>query len=164
MHRPHGRIPGIAWAPMAEQRRAAGEVFRFEKQFAERGMREIVGWRHRIVNETYLGRVLPPPVFKAIGMRDVVSGGGGDMSYAVANHRVEWVQAARGVDVGDHRRGTAVVQRQGNRRADREGVVAADPPRAQRCDREVGVAVAAPMEFIVFQIRQDVTGGNVVEN
>jgi hypothetical protein len=29
---------------------------------------------------------------------------------------------------------------------------------------EVGVAVAAPMEFIVFQIRQDVTGGNVVEN
>jgi isoquinoline 1-oxidoreductase beta subunit len=61
---------------------------------------EIVGWRHRIVNETYLGRVLPPPVFKAIGMRDVVSGGGGEMSYAVANHRVEWVQAARGVEVG----------------------------------------------------------------
>jgi hypothetical protein len=29
---------------------------------------------------------------------------------------------------------------------------------------EVGIAVAAPMEFIVFQIRQDVTGGNVVEN
>jgi hypothetical protein len=29
---------------------------------------------------------------------------------------------------------------------------------------EVGVAVAAPMEFIVFQIRQDVAGGNVVEN
>ena len=42
---------------------------------------DIVGWRHRIVNETYLGRVLPPPVFKAIGMHDVVSGGGGDMSY-----------------------------------------------------------------------------------
>jgi isoquinoline 1-oxidoreductase beta subunit len=61
---------------------------------------DIVGWRHRIVNETYLGRVLPPPVFKAIGMHDVVSGGGGEMSYAVANHRVEWVQSARGVDVG----------------------------------------------------------------
>ena len=61
---------------------------------------DIVGWRHRIVNETYLGRVLPPPVFKAIGMRDVVSGGGGEMAYAVANHRVEWVQAARGVEVG----------------------------------------------------------------
>ena len=54
---------------------------------------DIVGWRHRIVNESYFGRVLPPPVFKAIGMHDVVSGGGGDMSYAVANHRVEWVRA-----------------------------------------------------------------------
>jgi isoquinoline 1-oxidoreductase beta subunit len=40
----------------------------------------IVGWRHRIVNETYLGRVLPPPVFQAIGKKDVVSGGGGEMS------------------------------------------------------------------------------------
>jgi len=30
----------------------------------------------------------------------VVSGGGGDMSYAVAHHRVEWVRASRGVDVG----------------------------------------------------------------
>jgi isoquinoline 1-oxidoreductase beta subunit len=64
------------------------------------GKGDIVGWRHRIVNETYLGRVLPPPVFKAIGEHDVVSGGGGEMSYAVANHRVEWVRAARGVDVG----------------------------------------------------------------
>jgi isoquinoline 1-oxidoreductase subunit beta len=61
---------------------------------------DVVGWRHRIVNETYLGRVLPPPVFKAIGEHDEVSGGGGEMSYAVANHRVEWVRAARGVDVG----------------------------------------------------------------
>ncbi len=61
---------------------------------------EIVGWRHRIVNETYLGRVLPPPVFKQIGMHDLVSGGGGEMSYAVDHHRVEWVRAARGVDVG----------------------------------------------------------------
>ena len=61
---------------------------------------DMVGWRHRIVNETYLGRVLPPPVFEKIGRHDVVSGGGGEMSYAIANHRVEWVQAARGVDVG----------------------------------------------------------------
>jgi isoquinoline 1-oxidoreductase beta subunit len=61
---------------------------------------DIVGWRHRIVNETYLGRVLPPPVFEKIGKHDVVSGGGGDMSYAVAHHRVEWVRASRGVDVG----------------------------------------------------------------
>jgi isoquinoline 1-oxidoreductase beta subunit len=64
------------------------------------GNGEVVGWRHRIVNETYLGRVLPPPVFKAIGMHDVVSGGGGEMNYAVGNHKVEWVRAARGVDVG----------------------------------------------------------------
>ena len=28
---------------------------------------------------------------------------------------------------------------------------------------EIGVAVAAPMEFIVFRIRQDVTAGDVVE-
>ena len=61
---------------------------------------DVVGWRHRIVNESYLGRVLPPPVFQRIGMRDEVSGGGGDMNYAVANHRVDWVRAARGVDVG----------------------------------------------------------------
>jgi isoquinoline 1-oxidoreductase beta subunit len=61
---------------------------------------DIVGWRHRIVNETYLGRVLPPPVFKKIGMHDVVSGGGGEMSYAVPHHRVEWVKSSRGVDVG----------------------------------------------------------------
>ena len=32
--------------------------------------------------------------------QDVVSGGGGEMSYAVDNHRVEWVRSARGVDVG----------------------------------------------------------------
>lgn len=61
---------------------------------------DVVAWRHRIVNESYLGRVLPPRVFKAIGMHDAVSGGGGDMSYAVPNHRVEWVRASRGVDVG----------------------------------------------------------------
>jgi hypothetical protein len=29
---------------------------------------------------------------------------------------------------------------------------------------EIGIAVAAPMEFIVFMIRQDVTGGSVVES
>jgi isoquinoline 1-oxidoreductase subunit beta len=61
--------------------------------------RDIVAWRHRIVNESYLARVLPPAVFAKIG-RDIVSGGGGEMSYAVPNHRVEWVRAARGVDVG----------------------------------------------------------------
>jgi isoquinoline 1-oxidoreductase beta subunit len=61
---------------------------------------DVIGWRHRIVNESYLGRVLPPAIFEKIGKRDEVSGGGGEMSYAVANHRVDWVRAARGVDVG----------------------------------------------------------------
>ncbi len=59
----------------------------------------IVGWRQRIVNESYFARILPPDLFAKI-KQDVVSGGGGEMSYAVANHRVEWVRAARGVDVG----------------------------------------------------------------
>ena len=59
----------------------------------------IVGWRHRIVNESYFARILPPDLFAKI-KQDIVSGGGGDMSYAVANHRVEWVRAPRGIDVG----------------------------------------------------------------
>jgi isoquinoline 1-oxidoreductase beta subunit len=59
----------------------------------------IIGWRHRIVNESYLARIMPPDLFAKV-KQDVVSGGGGDMSYAVPNHRVEWVRAARGVDVG----------------------------------------------------------------
>ena len=59
----------------------------------------IVGWRQRIVNEFYFARILPPDLFAKIKV-DVVSGGGGEMSYAVANHRVEWVRSARGVDVG----------------------------------------------------------------
>jgi isoquinoline 1-oxidoreductase subunit beta len=59
----------------------------------------IVGWRHRIVNESYFARILPPDLFAKI-KADIVSGGGGDMSYALANHRVEWVRSARGVDVG----------------------------------------------------------------
>ena len=59
----------------------------------------IVAWRHRIVNESFLARVMPPALFAKV-RRDIVSGGGGEMSYAVPNHRVEWVRAARGVDVG----------------------------------------------------------------
>jgi isoquinoline 1-oxidoreductase subunit beta len=63
------------------------------------GNNDIVGWRQRIVNESYLARILPPDLFAKI-KQDIVSGGGGDMSYAVENHRVEWVRSARGVDVG----------------------------------------------------------------
>src|SRR5262249_9782665 len=59
----------------------------------------IVGWRQRIVNESYFARILPPDLFAKI-QKDVVSGGGGEMSYAVTNHRVEWVRSARGIDVG----------------------------------------------------------------
>src|SRR5215469_7201492 len=59
----------------------------------------VVAWRHRIVNESYFARIMPPDLFAKI-KQDIVSGGGGDMSYAVPNHRVEWVRAARGVDVG----------------------------------------------------------------
>ena len=59
----------------------------------------IVGWRHRIVNESYFARIMPPDLFAQV-KQDRVSGGGGEMSYAVPNHRVEWVRAARGVDVG----------------------------------------------------------------
>ena len=59
----------------------------------------IVGWRHRIVNESYLARIMPPDLFAQL-KQDRVSGGGGEMSYAIPNHRVEWVRAPRGVDVG----------------------------------------------------------------
>jgi isoquinoline 1-oxidoreductase beta subunit len=59
----------------------------------------IVGWRQRIVNESYFARIMPPDVWEKV-KADIVSGGGGEMSYAVDNHRVEWVRAARGVDVG----------------------------------------------------------------
>jgi len=59
----------------------------------------IVAWRHRIVNESYFARIMPPDVFEKI-KKDIVSGGGGDMTYPVPNHRVEWVRDARGVDVG----------------------------------------------------------------
>jgi isoquinoline 1-oxidoreductase beta subunit len=55
----------------------------------------IVGWRHRIVNESYFARILPPDLFAKI-KKDIVSGGGGEMSYAMANHRVEWVRSPRG--------------------------------------------------------------------
>jgi isoquinoline 1-oxidoreductase subunit beta len=59
----------------------------------------VVAWRQRIVNESYFARILPPNLFAKI-KQDIVSGGGGEISYAVPNHRVEWVRAARGVDVG----------------------------------------------------------------
>jgi isoquinoline 1-oxidoreductase beta subunit len=59
----------------------------------------IVGWRHRIVNESYFARAAPH-LLEKFGGKDVVSGGGGEMKYAVPAHRVEWVRDARGVGVG----------------------------------------------------------------
>ncbi len=48
----------------------------------------IVGWRHRFVNESYFARIMPPDLFAKI-KKDIVSGGGGgDMTYAVPNHLV----------------------------------------------------------------------------
>jgi len=58
---------------------------------------DIVAWRHRIVNESYLVRILPPMGGE---LRDDVSAGGAELSYAIPNHSVEWVRSARGVDVG----------------------------------------------------------------
>jgi isoquinoline 1-oxidoreductase beta subunit len=58
---------------------------------------DIVGWRHRIVNESYLVRILPP---MPGDLKDDVSGGGGELSYAIPDQSVEWVRSPRGVDVG----------------------------------------------------------------
>lgn len=57
----------------------------------------IVGWRHRIVNESYLARLLPNISGE---LKDEVSAGGGEFSYAIPNHSVEWLRSGRGVDVG----------------------------------------------------------------
>src|SRR5262249_11305744 len=59
----------------------------------------IVGWRHRIVAESYLARALPG-LFQKIGGRDPVSGGGGEVKYALPAHLVEYVRARRGFEVG----------------------------------------------------------------
>lgn len=59
----------------------------------------IVSWKHRIVSDSYFARA-EPALFEKFGHKDVVSGGGGEMKYAVPAHLVEWVQATRGVNVG----------------------------------------------------------------
>ena len=62
--------------------------------------------RYRRLASPHRRRDLSRPCPAAAGVRrrsactTSVSGGGGDMSYDVANHRVDWVRAARGVDVG----------------------------------------------------------------
>jgi isoquinoline 1-oxidoreductase beta subunit len=58
-----------------------------------------VGWRHRIVAESYRARALPG-LFQKIGGRDLVSGGGGEVKYALPAQLVEYVRARRGFEVG----------------------------------------------------------------
>jgi hypothetical protein len=45
VHRPHRQLSRISSTSMAEQRRAVGQVFRFQEQLAEGRMRQIVGRR-----------------------------------------------------------------------------------------------------------------------
>ena len=65
----------------------------------------IVGWRHRVVAQSYLARAIPA-LFEKTGGKDVVSAGGGDFRYAVPNHQVDYIRAARGIEIGAWR-GTA---------------------------------------------------------
>jgi isoquinoline 1-oxidoreductase beta subunit len=60
---------------------------------------KIVGWRHRIVNESYFMRA-NPDLLKAFKGKDVVSASGGEFRYAVPAHAVDWVRSPRGVGVG----------------------------------------------------------------
>jgi isoquinoline 1-oxidoreductase beta subunit len=62
------------------------------------GHGDIVGWRHRIVAASYIARAIPP-MFKATGGKDIVSGGA-EFKYAVPAHLVEYIRAERGVGVG----------------------------------------------------------------
>jgi isoquinoline 1-oxidoreductase beta subunit len=59
----------------------------------------IVGWHHRIVNESEFARAAPP-LFKQFGGKDPVSAGGAEMAYGVPAHLVQYVRVERGVDVG----------------------------------------------------------------
>jgi isoquinoline 1-oxidoreductase beta subunit len=59
----------------------------------------IVGWRQRIVAESLFARAAPP-LFKALGGKDAVSAGGGELKYAVPAVAVEYIRADRGIAVG----------------------------------------------------------------
>jgi isoquinoline 1-oxidoreductase beta subunit len=60
---------------------------------------EIVGWRHRVVAQSYLARAIPP-LFKKIGGKDLVSAGGGEFRYAVPAQHVDYVRAQSGFEIG----------------------------------------------------------------
>jgi isoquinoline 1-oxidoreductase subunit beta len=59
----------------------------------------IVGWRHRVVAQSYIARAIPP-LFEKMDGKDIVSASGGEFRYAVGNHQVDYVGAARGIEVG----------------------------------------------------------------
>jgi isoquinoline 1-oxidoreductase subunit beta len=59
----------------------------------------IVGWRHRVVAQSYIARAIPP-LFEKMGGQDVVSASGGEFRYAVPSHQVDYIRAARGIEVG----------------------------------------------------------------
>jgi isoquinoline 1-oxidoreductase subunit beta len=59
----------------------------------------ITAWRQRVVCESYMARALPG-MYTGTGGKDIVTAGGGEFSYDVAHHLVDYVRAPRGVDVG----------------------------------------------------------------
>ena len=77
------------WRPFAAQRIEVGLD----------NNNEIVGWRHRIVAQSYLARAIPP-LFQKIGGKDLVSASGGDFRYAVPAQQVDYVRAQSGFEVG----------------------------------------------------------------
>jgi isoquinoline 1-oxidoreductase subunit beta len=77
------------WRPLAAQRVEVGLD----------GDGNIVGWRHRVVAQSYIARAIPP-LFEKMGGMDVVSASGGEFRYAVPSHQVDYIRAARGIEVG----------------------------------------------------------------
>jgi isoquinoline 1-oxidoreductase subunit beta len=77
------------WRPLAAQRVEVGLD----------AAGNIVGWRHRVVAQSYIARAIPP-LFEKMGGQDVVSASGGEFRYAVTNHHVDYIRAARGIEVG----------------------------------------------------------------
>jgi isoquinoline 1-oxidoreductase beta subunit len=60
---------------------------------------QIVGWRHRMASEGYMVRG-DPKMLAILKGKDPVSAGGGQFSYAVPSHLMEWTRVPRGVAAG----------------------------------------------------------------
>ena len=115
VHRPHAPAPGIARAPVAEQRGAVGQVFGFEKQFAEGRMREIVGGSGQhdlgIAGDVDLADPRALVDHRHPADFDVVFGGHGDIELGGRSRR-------RGGGTSPARRGTRPGSRPAPRRSD----------------------------------------------